>query len=456
MGGVLSLGGSAASIATTASCCMCSSAMAGCNQAGKASKKASAIIYVLLVFLSAILGLIMKTWGANLVIHLPGAKWGCTDDWCHGNESVYRVSFGVVIFFGICMIVAPVCDAFHSGMWGVKCILLPATIFAAYMIPAPFYYQYEEVSRVASSLFLLLQVLILIEFAYDSHEWLVTKADDADEGQEPGMCSNGYRVLYISLCVLFTLGSVISCCFMYHYFSCGAGPASVSVTLLGVIIFSIVSVSEWGRGLLVGSVVSAYITWLEFSAMTSMPQECNPFLKKDGDEDATSVWLGLIIASLSVGYAGYSAATGVHDALSLAPDAEQNNSVSNVEDDTGGDNDRVYQLLAEGKTDESETTAQIQRERNLNNNGTEEQTSEEKDSSAASSVAVFHFVMVCCGFYMAMVLTNWADTPDKATPSSENGTSSSSMWVKLLSQYATMALYMWSIFAPLIMTDREF
>eukprot|EP00941_MAST-03F_sp_MAST-3F-sp1_P002322 g2322.t1 len=467
MGSVFSLGGSAASMATTAGCCACSSAMSGCNAAGRASKKASAMIYVLFVFVAALLGMIMKTWGSELIVHTPGGDVGCTQDWCHGNESVYRVSFGLVMFFAIALLIAPFCDAYHTGMWGVKFLSFFGCIIGAYLIPGPFYDSYESYARAASSIFLLLQVLILIEFAYDCHEWLVMKADEADEGQEASLCSNWYRVLYIVLCALFSFGSVAGCITMYHYFGCGVGPASISITLLAVLLFTAVSVSEWGRGLLVGSVISIYITWLQFSALTSMPSDsktCNPFAQMGGD-DTVSVWMGVGFAALSVGYAGYSAATGALDALSTTDGhGPRATAVAASEDGASAANDdtRVYQMLAEGKTDEASVREEVQREREADlegglRNGRSNTQVESEGVSTPGQIALFHFVMMCCGFYMSMVLTNWADTPDSNnTTQAQSGTSKTSMWVKLISQYVTMGLYTWSIFAPLLFPDRDF
>jgi len=457
-------------MATTGACCLCSSATTGCNQAGQASKKAAGMIYVLFVFLAALLAMVLKTWGSKLIVHVPGAgDYGCTEEWCYGNESVYRVSFGLVMFFAVNMIVAPFCQAWHTGMWGLKFLLLPALIGAAYLVPAPFYEHYESFARIASSLFILLQCLILVEMAYDMHEWLVAKADEADEGQDASLCSNGYRATYIALCVGCSGGSVVGCIAMYSYFGCGAGPASISLTLLAVLVFTAVSISEWGRGLLVGSVISIYITWLEFSAMTSMPSDipgCNPFasLGSSAGDDSTSVWLGLLFAAVSVGYAGYSAATGALDALSLDGDPDVHSRAGGETTGSDGeDSARIYQQLAEGGTDENKMNDERQRERNIRaleaGRSRRKSRAESLREAAgdAGQVALFHFVMICCGFYLGMVLTNWADTPDNNdTSEAAAGTSNTSMWVKLISQYVTMALYTWSIFAPLICSDRDF
>jgi hypothetical protein len=446
--------------------------MTGCNQAGQASKKAAGMIYVLFIFLSALLAMVLKTWGKKLMVHVPGAgDYGCTEDWCYGNESVYRVSFGVVLFFAVNMLVAPFCKAWHTGMWGVKFLLLPALVAAAYFVPAPFYDHYESFARWASSLFILLQCLILIEFSYDMHEWLVQKADEADQASgEASLCSNRYRALYIALSATFTVGSVVGCIAMYSYFGCGAGPATISLTLLAVLVFTAVSVSEWGRGLLVGSTISIYVTWLEFSAMTSMPSDvagCNPFasMGSAAGDDSTSVWLGLLFAAVSVGYAGYSAATGALDALSLeGDDAGARAGARDASASDGEEGARIYQQLAEGQTDAEAMNAERDRERaaDLEAGSTRRRRQSAADSlreaaGDAGQIALFHFVMLCCGFYLGMVLTNWADTPDNnGTSEAAAGTSRTSMWVKLISQYITMALYTWSIFAPMVCSGRDF
>ena len=71
---------------------------------------------------------------------------------------------------------------------------------------------------------------------------------------------------------------------------------------------------------------------------------------------------------------------------------------------------------------------------------------------------VFHLTMCTCGFYMAMVLTNWAKQPkDNNWDQSEDlNVSDESMWIKLASMFLTVALYFWIIVAPFLFPNRDF
>ena len=60
--------------------------------------------------------------------------------------------------------------------------------------------------------------------------------------------------------------------------------------------------------------------------------------------------------------------------------------------------------------------------------------------------------MSLASFYLAMLLTNWAvlDVSNAA------GVGTASMWIKFVSQWLTVVLFLWTLLAPLCCKDREF
>jgi serine incorporator 1/3 len=60
----------------------------------------------------------------------------------------------------------------------------------------------------------------------------------------------------------------------------------------------------------------------------------------------------------------------------------------------------------------------------------------------------FYLMMFLGGAYMAMVLTDW-----DSSSSSSNGVS---MWVKIVAQWLTMLLFLWTLLAPKLFPNREF
>merc|ERR1712146_869572 len=92
-------------------------------------------------------------------------------------------------------------------------------------------------------------------------------------------------------------------------------------------------------------------------------------------------------------------------------------------------------------------------ESNTSRNNTPVTAAPQEDQLDAKHILLFHSVMMLCGFYMAMVLTNWADTPAEGDDPVAM-TSKSSMWVKLATQYLTMVLYTISLVAPVCCPSR--
>lgn len=83
---------------------------------------------------------------------------------------------------------------------------------------AGFFEVYSYISRVGSILFILLQLLIVVDFAFDLHEFLVGRANDYDEkleadGYEANVCGNCWRVGYGILaigCIVLGVGGIIT------------------------------------------------------------------------------------------------------------------------------------------------------------------------------------------------------------------------------------------------------
>lgn len=69
------------------------------------------------------------------------------------------------------------------------------------------------------------------------------------------------------------------------------------------------------------------------------------------------------------------------------------------------------------------------------------------------SYSFFHFMLFLASLYIMMTLTNWY-SPDS---SYETMTSKwPSVWVKISSSWIGIVLYVWTLVAPLVLTNRDF
>jgi hypothetical protein len=67
---------------------------------------------------------------------------------------------------------------------------------------------------------------------------------------------------------------------------------------------------------------------------------------------------------------------------------------------------------------------------------------------------VFHITLVSCAMYLAMMLSGWGG--EIATSINNTEASIQSFWVKIIAVWASYALYIWTMVAPLIFPDRDF
>ena len=74
----------------------------------------------------------------------------------------------------------------HRGFWFLKLAVLIGLLASAVFVDNSAMAAYREVARVVSFFFLVLQILLLIDFGYRTNEWLV-ELDEASDYE--GFCS---------------------------------------------------------------------------------------------------------------------------------------------------------------------------------------------------------------------------------------------------------------------------
>ena len=85
---------------------------------------------------------------------------------CYGFAALVRISFSLCCFF-LLHFVLPLISRFN---WWLKGLLLVAVTVGCWFIPDAFYTVYVDIARFFSGLFLLIQLIILVDFAYTWQE----------------------------------------------------------------------------------------------------------------------------------------------------------------------------------------------------------------------------------------------------------------------------------------------
>lgn len=188
-------------------------------------------------------------------------------------------------------------------------------------------------------------------------------------------------------------------------------------------------------GLLQSSVVTLYVVYLTWSGISNSPDEhCNPgFLgifsgndtKNRVTFDKESI-IGLIIWFSCVLY-------------SSLRTASKSSKITMSENVLVQDNGADYTTV-DGRNHDAE-------------GGNEAKVWDNEEEKVAYNWSFFHLMFALATLYVMMTLTNWYKPNSSLDTLNAN---TASMWVKIISSWMCLALYVWSLIAPAVFPNRDF
>uniref|UniRef100_A0A8C4T541 Serine incorporator 2 n=1 Tax=Erpetoichthys calabaricus TaxID=27687 RepID=A0A8C4T541_ERPCA len=451
--------GACLALCSVASCvsCLCGSApciLCGCCPSTNNSTVAR-IIFSFFLLLGTLVSIIMILPGMETQLQkIPGFCVGGTSipgvpnkvncDIIVGYKSVYRMCFAMACFFFLFMIlmirVRTSKDpraSLQNGFWFFKFLILIGITVGAFFIPdGIFNTVWFYFGLVGAFIFIIIQLILLIDFA---HSWNQSWLQKAEEGN-----SKCWYACLLIVTVLFYIAAIAAVVLFYVYYTksndCAENKLFISLNLIFCCIISIVSIIPKVQevqpysGLLQASVITLYTMYVTWSAMTNeTDRNCNPSLlslfsnttASPGQPvqwwDAQSI-VGLIIFILCTLYASIRSSNHT-----------QVNKLMLTEEGSG----------FMGKGDASEVT---------DDNGVRRAVDNEEDG-VTYSYSFFHFCLLLASLYIMMTLTNWY-LPNASSQDPPNGWAAA--WVKISSSWLGLALYLWTLVAPLIFPDRDF
>lgn len=352
----------------------------------------------------------------------------CCANVCSGVFAVYRFSFVLCLFFAFLMVCTIATSKFgaraHRGFWFLKFFTLFGLLIACIFVDNHAMAAYREFARFASFLFLLMQILLLIDFGYRTNEKLV----EMDEASGSESCPNWKVAILVGAVVLYAI-SIAMWALEGQFFGgdgCGAQQALISLTVIICVFLSVVSCTKYcpHGTLLTSAIVTGYASYLCYSALASHPDaKCNPFADRQ-ENSVSDLLVGFVVFAISMASTAWSA-TGSKDALI-------------------------------GKTASSNAELTVSLEAGGTSSTAEGGANDDEESVGPESWWYYHLMMVVCSFYMAMLLSDWSMQPvDK--PDGAYATSLSSFWVKITSQWVCLLMYAWTLLAPYLLRNvRDF
>lgn len=406
----------------SAACSLCCSACPSCK-----NSTSTRIMYAIMLLLTTIVSCIMLSDGLKDKLEkLPFCEGKCDD--VIGFLAVYRLIFALTLFFVLfCLLMIGVKSSkdprsgIQNGFWGIKYLLLIAGMVGAFFIPeqTTFGQVWMYFGMIGGFLFILIQLVLIIDFA---HGWNESWLENYEESQSKGWY---FALIFFTLLhyVLAIAATVLLFIFYTTPSGCGVQKFFISFNLIFCIIISVISVLPKVQdalpksGLLQSSVVTLYVMYLTWSALNNS-DKCRPdFLGKKHSFDAQSI-VSLVIWFVCVLYSSIRTASNTQ--VSKLTGTEK----ILVQDGDSGDFGKDAES---GKAWDNE------------------------DNEVVYSWSFFHFMFALASLYVMMTLTNWYDPTSGPETSNQ-----ASMWIKIISSWLCILLYLWSLIAPIVLKDREF
>jgi len=348
---------------------------------------------------------------------LSAQKYDGFESQCIGNNMVYRSSFCSTVFFLVSAAAAAVSPGVNRRAWPAKYSIFFFMLAVSLFIPSDVFNEngYLLLARVGGAMFMIFQLIILIDVAYNWNDSWVANADE-DDLQEYGSGKKWLIAIVCSAIGLY-LGSIIAIGYFYHFFNgetCSANVAFITITLIGPIIFTLTQMSGEEGSLLTSGVITAYCVYLCYSSLIKNPiEECNPVL---GSNDIFGQTVGITFTIVSLAWTGFSYTA-------------ENKLGDGTSSGTGNES-----LTPEDSMEDEEA---------------------ELDVDSDSFSWKLNLVLALISMYYAVLLTGWGSI-NNGTNAANPDVGGVSYWLIIASQWLIMIIFMWTLVAPKLFPDRDF
>lgn len=431
---------------------------------------------------------------------------------CVGNYFVFRVSFALTAFFLFTTLATACGPLFHNGQWVSKVVVYVVFLVGAFFVPNDVFYGFSYFARIMSFLFILLQMVILVDFAFDWHEDFQLKFEQLEDAQTNGggddgdgrrvkVCCvpcglGGARVCYLAISFVLIAGAITGSALLYIFYEgCDANVAIVTMTLLFGLVAVITGPIQCGGGhkddddsgydgsigLLVPAVVFCTCVYYAFTSVKNNPDpSCNPTKTAEGNNDAGAIVLGLLVSAFSLSWVSLRTAQNARGVLSTESDEPGANQIRQEkktkkkknkqkkkqtakkqhaganELDGDGDVEAGGPARSSGAAGAAGVEAmEIEMDDEDGGGAETEEETEDEVQTQNKMVWLFHAILMCGALYLAMVMTKWGDYTGHTSEENE-ANQSTALWVNAVGGWVAFALFAWIRVAPSCCPSRDF
>jgi len=454
------MGAALGCLASEAACCFTS---ATCRCIGKAvsSSTVTRSSYALLFLCNTVIAWVLLSdfFSQELKNITHGyLELKCPEGECYGVLAVQRMCFAMTVFHlvlsGLLVGVQNSKETragIQNGWWAPKVFSWIALAVTSFFIPNQFFMFWGHyVALIGAMIFILLQILFLIDFTHTFSESLLVRYEESQ--------SKGWLTVLVSSALSLIIMAIVMMGLMYAYFGgseCGLNRFFITFNLIltfACIMFSLapqVQQANSQSGLMQPSIIVAYMTYLVLSAVANEPESsCNPMYAHKGTQ-TLAVVVGTIFTFIAITYSTSSAAVKAKNLM--AQDSEEQ---APLVSDQPRRRAALLSAVAEGALPSSAINEFDADQERLG------QENDEVDG-VAYNYSYFHLIFAMAAMYVAMLLTNWNVVTEVASDESsqgvlaEIGKSWAAVWVKVISSWLVVLLYSWTLWAPVWFPDRD-
>ncbi|KAG5500427.1 hypothetical protein JKF63_03520 [Porcisia hertigi] len=366
--------------------------------------------YAMYLFVALLLSMMVRGLMSSLFEKVPMLEKGCATSSrggviqaaCGAEMLIYRASFALTVFFGIhwlsvsdltCCIRSKDRAELQRSFFTVKTLLLVLLFVVTLFIPNGFFSGYAYVCLFCSGVYLLMNVVFLVDFSYKwSDEW----SDRAD--------GNSKWVWYLLTIAVggFTLAvaAIVASFVMYvPHTDCNFNASVITSVIAGAFVYYILSIYVPHGSIVPSSIVFLSTSGILFLTLrTNDNEHCNRLATHPS---STAYSILQTIATMA-----FTCFTLLYSVV------------------TAGASGSAFQI---GRDDDGEEE-------------------DPEEAGHLSHYMFFYTIMIFGSMYMAMLGSSW-----HVSGAGDSGLSKSisiALWVRLSTVWAAIFLYIWSLVAP--------
>ncbi|XP_060592180.1 serine incorporator 5-like isoform X2 [Ruditapes philippinarum] len=407
-----------------------------------------------------------------------------------GYKAVYRICIGMVAFSLLLMIIT-VCvpnsnqwrGHIHNGYWLFKLILLICCCTGAFFIPTGFSIYWMYVGMAGGFIFILLQLILLVDF---THAWNAKWLQYNSETGKKSTCGYIGTLFCATLFYVIAIGGVILLYFNYtRLHGCQTNKIFILVNagLCAILsFFTLLPVTQkcnQNAGLLQSSVITLYVMYLTWSALTSEPPEEISFIESiktqvalsmlakpaDGVEELEDPHIGSVSGPEEHMIPSSMNSTQLCRPTDVDPQREMIAAYAGLFImfvmavfaivSTSGDSHKLGVRRSARQTVDTYDCCcccKVRQRYNPSEAGGQKVLYNEADG-VIYSYAFFHFICCTAILYIMMQLTNWYRPA--GSDINRFGLNWAGVWVKIASSWTCVAIYLWTLFLPRCWMGRD-